>query len=260
MRGAHGAAALRHRPVRLLLGVHVGLHGHRLPAAHGVDGDLLVVRAVWGHGSVTTRPAASPGPGHCLGRTPTPVHMPCAHGLDASCHTTVSRVVCPPARGAPPGTTPPSRLGRRGLASECGGECRACTGPPPGPPAAPSCCGKAKGRGSEAWPDLTLGTGPSLFSSATLHVATSVRRPCVEVLHDAWRRGWDVAPAPGSVSDSLGSAPPRPVRGPSDSLAHGAPPGPPLTVELQVGLQVEALRRETVSRCGPALSSQWRRA
>lgn len=98
---------------------------------------------------------------------------------------------------APARPPPTSRRGRRGLASECGGECRACTGPPPGPPAALSCCGKARGRGSEAWPDRTLGTGLSLFSSATLHEATSVRRPCAEVLCDAWTLGWDAAPTPG---------------------------------------------------------------
>lgn len=43
--GAHGAAALQHGPVGLLLDVHVRLHGHGLPAARGVNGDLLVVGA-----------------------------------------------------------------------------------------------------------------------------------------------------------------------------------------------------------------------
>jgi hypothetical protein len=45
MGGAHGATALQHRPIGLLLDVNVRLHGHRLPAARGVNGDLLVVRA-----------------------------------------------------------------------------------------------------------------------------------------------------------------------------------------------------------------------
>lgn len=43
--GAHGAAALQHGAVRLLLDVNVGLDGHWLPAARRVDGDLLIIGA-----------------------------------------------------------------------------------------------------------------------------------------------------------------------------------------------------------------------
>ncbi len=44
MTGAERPAALQHGTIRLLLHVDVGLHGNRLPAAHRVDGDLLVLR------------------------------------------------------------------------------------------------------------------------------------------------------------------------------------------------------------------------
>lgn len=63
--GAHGAAALQHRPIGLLLDVHVGLHGHRLPAARGVDGDLLVIGAGWrqaGCSPAVLQPLPAPGP------------------------------------------------------------------------------------------------------------------------------------------------------------------------------------------------------
>lgn len=45
MTRAEGPAALQHRTVRLLLHMDVRLHRDRLPAAHRVDGDLLVLRA-----------------------------------------------------------------------------------------------------------------------------------------------------------------------------------------------------------------------
>lgn len=43
--GAHGAAALQHGPVLLLLDVDVRLDGHGLPATRWVDRDLFVIGA-----------------------------------------------------------------------------------------------------------------------------------------------------------------------------------------------------------------------
>lgn len=45
MTGAERAAALQHRPVRLLLDVEVWLDRNRLPTADGIDGDLLILGA-----------------------------------------------------------------------------------------------------------------------------------------------------------------------------------------------------------------------
>lgn len=45
MTGAEGAAALQNRPIRFLLDVDVWLDWNRLPVAHRIYSDLLIVRA-----------------------------------------------------------------------------------------------------------------------------------------------------------------------------------------------------------------------
>lgn len=119
--GAHGAAAFQHRPVRLLLDVHVRLHGHRLPAARGVDGDLLEVRA-GGRGTVTARPATPPGPGASSRRAfHTNAHPVCpvggwpqgADSMTPGSERTSARVrrgATPPVPGLPSATTEAGRL------------------------------------------------------------------------------------------------------------------------------------------------------
>lgn len=56
--GAHGAAALQHGAIRLLLDVYVRFDGYRLPAARRVDGDLLIIGAGQ-EAKVQVKPGAS---------------------------------------------------------------------------------------------------------------------------------------------------------------------------------------------------------